>query len=110
MDKQYATQGIGASLAGYAISPAACDANVAPETPVNQALNNLLSEISDCHYQAEGLIVGVAPVLRCECQETAANGARPSMSSELAERIQQMADSIRRIREKLSDARERLTL
>ena len=84
------------------------DPNVA-DPPVAAAIRRVQDEISECHYWVDLLIASIGPALR---------GPRPSEerpprlegASPLSDAIEQIAENLRNIREKVVDARERLTL
>jgi hypothetical protein len=98
-----------ARSADYANKANATNAE-APPSPVSLAIRNLRDEISEVHYHADSLINSISPALRAVAPANQESKARPSMASELAEDIQQLADVLRTARQKLVDARERLTL
>lgn len=94
---------------GYA-GNATCATEAPAQSPVMQAMADLQQQIGECSYNVDELIVGIGIALRGESPETKQENPRPTMASGLAETIQQMADSVRAIRIRVTDARERLTL
>jgi hypothetical protein len=104
MIKQFATQ-ISHSANACSTAPAV-DTQA---TPVSAALARAREEISECHYHIDLLINGLAPALRLPppCEE---QSGRLEAASPLANEIELIADNIRNMRLKITDARERLTL
>lgn len=111
MDRRIAIQG--AVDYGYASNPCTAtspnDAPI-PNSPVSQAIQSLRDEISEVHYHADSLIGHISPALRAAQPTSQELKERPAMASALAEDIQQLADVLRAARDKLVNARERLTL
>lgn len=81
-----------------------------PRSAVGEALDSLVNEISECHFQADTLIASISTAMSAEIDVSADRPERPMMASELAERIQSAADGIRALREKLVHTRYRVTL
>lgn len=92
----------------FAANPAAAVAE--PRSAVEEALASLVSEINECHFQADTLISSISTAMSADSGVSADLPARPVMASELAERIQSAADSLRVLRDKLVDSRYRVTL
>lgn len=81
-----------------------------PKSAVEEAMASLVNEISECHFQTEMLISSISTAMSADSGASADRPSRPVMASELAERIQSAADSLRVLRDKLVDSRYRVTL
>jgi hypothetical protein len=101
MDKHCATKGISHNQPCVSAEP--------PDSPVGMAIARVREEIIECHYHIDMLIGGVGSALRPQGPSELMPD-RMEAASPLANEIELIADNIRNMRLKITDARERLTL